>query len=102
MTATVEAKKGMIGAACLQMAHIVKDWRSKAVGGMETGLLLCGVPSLLIGSRTWMEIEKTTVKKLNQIQPWGLFCFLQLGPGTPSASLLWDTAIFNMDIKVKI
>jgi hypothetical protein len=49
-----------------------------------------------------MEISKTTEKRLNQIQFWGLRLFLQVGPGTPLASLLWDTAILKMDIRVKI
>ena len=103
--ATIEAEEGQIQAACLEIAHIVKDWRSQVAGGMETGLLLweaCCVPSLLNGAGTWMEIKKTTVKKLNQIQFWGLCLSLQVGPGTPLASLLWDTAILNMDIRVKI
>ena len=60
------------------------------------------MPSLLNGAGTWMEISKTTEKRLNQIQFWGLRLFLQVGPGTPLASLLWDTAILKMDIRVKI
>ena len=105
LNATIEAKEGKIRAACLEIAHIVKDWRSLVAGGMETGLLLweaCCVPSLLNGAGMWMEIKKTTAKKLNQKQFWGLRLFLQVGPGTPLASLLWDTAILNMDIRVKI
>ena len=105
VNATIEAKEGKIRAACLEIAHIVNDWRSQVAGGMETGLLLweaCCVPSLLNGAGTWMEISKTTEKRLNQIQFWGLRLFLQVGPGTPLASLLWDTAILKMDIKVKI
>ena len=63
VAATVEAREGKIRGACLEIAHIVNDWRAHIVGGMETGLLLweaCCVPSLLNGAGTWMEISKAT------------------------------------------
>ena len=60
------------------------------------------MPSLLNGAGTWMEISKTTEKQLNKIQYWGLRLFMQVGPGTPLASLLWDTASLNMALRVNI
>ena len=36
VTATVEAKEGKIQEACLEIGHIVNDWRSQVVAGMET------------------------------------------------------------------
>ena len=105
VAATIEAREGKIRGACLEIAQIVNDWRLHVVGGMETGLLLweaCCVPSLLNGAGTWIEMTKKTEKELNKIQFWGLCLFLQVGPGTPHASLLWDTAVLEMGLKVKI
>ena len=37
---TVNAREGKIRGACLEISSIVNDWRAKAVGGMETALVL--------------------------------------------------------------
>ena len=105
VAATVEAREGKIRGACLEIAKIVNDWRAHIVGGMETGLLLweaCCLPSLLHGAGTWTNISKATEKRLNQIQYWGLRLFLQVGPGTPLVSLLWDSGALDMALRVKI
>ena len=83
----------------------MNDYRSQIVGGMETAILLweaCCVPSLLNGAGTWVDISKATEKRLDQIHYWGLRLFLQTGPGTPLASLLWDFGFLNMAIRIKI
>ena len=83
----------------------MNDWRSHIIGGMETGILLweaCCVPSLLNGAGTWMEMSRTTEKQLNKIQFWGLRLFLQVGPGNPHVSLLWDLAVLEMGLRVNI
>ena len=59
VSATVEARAGKIRGACLEVAQIVNDWRSQAVGGMETAFLLwesCCIPSFLHGAGTWTDI----------------------------------------------
>ena len=60
------------------------------------------MPSLLNGAGTWVEMTKNTEKQLNKIQFLGLRLFLQTGPGTPLVSLLWDTAVLQMGLHVKI
>ena len=37
-----------------------------------------------------------------KIQYWGLRLFLQVGPGTPLASLLWDSGALEMSLRIKI
>ena len=96
---TVAAREGKIRGACLEIAMIVNDWRSRMVGGMETALLLweaCCIPSLLHGAGTWVDISETTIKKLNQIQFWFLRLALHVGQGAPRASLLWDNQVLHM------
>ena len=68
VAATVEAREGKIRGACLEISHIMNDWRSQIVGGMETAILLweaCCVPSLLNGAGTWVDISKATEKRLD-------------------------------------
>ena len=71
--ATVEDREGKIRGACLEIVQIINDWRSEAVGGMDTAILLwevCCIPSLLHGAGTWTDISAATEKKLNAIQNW--------------------------------
>ena len=100
---TVASREGKIRGACLEIAQVVNDWRSRAVGGLETALFLwesvC-IPSLLHGSGTWTEISTETENRLNKIQFWYLRLVLQVGPGSPKASLLWDTKTLNCKFRV--
>ena len=65
------------------------------------GGMLCAQP--LEWSRDLGRDDKKHRKKqLNKIQFWGLRLFLQTGPGTPLVSLLWDTTVLKMGLRVKI
>jgi hypothetical protein len=81
----------------------VEDWRSQAVGGMETALILweaCCVPSMLHGAGTWVEITPETERRLNALQHWFVRLMLRVGPGAPTASLCWDTGLMDMGLRV--
>ena len=89
----------------VSLSQIVNDWRSRAVGGMETALLLwesCCIPSLLNGAGTWTEVTSETEKKLNKTQSWFLRLIFQIGQGAPLASLLWDSGFLDMVFRIKI
>ena len=47
-----------------------------------------------------MEISETTIRKLNQIQCWFLRLALQVGPGAPRVSLLWDNQVLHMQLRI--
>ena len=87
----------------MEIANIVNDWRSQAVGGMETAIILwealC-IPSLLNGAGTWTEISAATEKKLEQLQQWFLRLVLQVGQGAPLASLGWETGVMSMKLRI--
>ena len=100
---TVNAREGKIRAAGREIAAIVEDWRSRAAGGLDTALTLwqaCCIPSLLAGCGAWVEMSCAVEKKLNKIQNWFLRLVLQVGPGAPLASLLWDTGLLDMGLLV--
>ena len=103
VAATVAAREPKIRAACLEIANIVNDWRSQAIGGMETAIILweslC-IPSLLHGAGTWTQISATTEKKLEQLQQWFLRLVLQVGQGAPLASLGWETGLLSMKLRI--
>ena len=60
----------------------------------------CCIPSLLNGAGTWTEIWTATIKKLNKLQCWYLRLALQVGPGAARASLLWDTAVWDFELRI--
>ena len=70
---------------------------------METALLLweaCCLPSLLHGAGTWTEMSGETERRLNSLQEWFLRLVLQVGPGAPLPSLLWDVHCLDMGLRV--
>ena len=52
----------------------------------------------------WLEAWKQQFfyGKLNSIQFWFLRLVLQVGPGAPKASLLWDFGLLDMGLRVWI
>ena len=103
MAETVASREGKIRGTGLEIAHIVSDWRSKVCGGMVTALFIwevCCIPSLLSGAGTWIDITTTTERRLNVLQCWYLKLIFQTGPGSPSASLLWDTKTLNISLRI--
>ena len=60
----------------------------------------CCLPSLLHNCGTWVEMPATATKKLNSIQTWFLRLLLRQGPGAPTSSLLWETAMLDMELRV--
>jgi hypothetical protein len=100
---TVGSRESKIKAACLEIVVIMNDWRSRIVGGFETALLLweaCCIPSLLHGAGTWVSMSQKTEKNLNAIQHWFLRLAFQVGPGAPLASLLFETEMLDMGLRV--
>ena len=101
----MSTREDKILAACRETASIVSDWRAHLVGGMETALFLwesCCVPSLLNGAGTWTQISTATEKKLNSIQSNFLRAAFQTGPGSPLASMTWDSGVLDMSLRVYI
>jgi hypothetical protein len=101
----VAAREGKIRGACLEIAQIVNDWRAKAVGGLDTALMLwesCCVPSLLHGAGTWVEMKAATENRLNNLQRWFIRLVLQVGPGAPKAALGFESGLMDMGLRIKL
>ena len=102
---TIEAKESNIKAACLEIADIIQDWRSQAIGGIDSALLMweaCCIPSLLTGAGTWVNITPAAERRLEALQHWFLRLVLRVGPGCPTPSLRWETGMLSMRMRVWI
>ena len=49
-----------------------------------------------------MNQSATTEKHLNSLQQWFVRLVLQVGPGAPLSSLLWDVGMLDMGLKIWI
>ena len=47
-----------------------------------------------------MQISSQTEKKLDTLQRWFIRLVLQVGPGAPVASLLWDFSLLDMGLRI--
>jgi hypothetical protein len=102
---TIDAKESKTRGACLEIANILEDWRARAVGGIDSALLLweaCCIPSILSGAGTWMEMSPAAVRRLEALQHWFIRLILRVGPGCPVASLRWETGLLSMELRVWI
>ena len=100
---TIRQREGKVRGAALEIAAIVDDWRAGVVGGFKSGFLLweaCYIPSILHNSSTWVEIPKAALKQLEDLQLWFLRLLLRQGPGVPTASLLWESSLLSMDLRI--
>ena len=73
------------------------------MGGLETALMLweaCCIPSMLHGAGTWVDINKSTENRLNALQVWFVRLALRIGQGFSVVSLLWDTSLLDMSIRI--
>ena len=103
--ATVAAREAKVRGSCLEIADIINDWRARVAGGMGTALMLwesCVIPTLLYGAGTWVDIPKSTTKKLNNLQRWFVRLILQVGPGAPLTALTRETGLLDMGLRVDI
>ena len=100
---TNRQREGKVKGAALEISDIVDDWRAQVVGRFQSGLLLwetCCVPSLLHNCDTWVEMPNTAVKRLEAFQCWYLRLLLRQDPGLPTASLLWESSLLLMELRV--
>ena len=62
----------------------------------------CCVPSMMHGAGTWVEMSKSTEKRLNKLQCWFVRLILKIGQGSTVSGLLWDTALLDFGLRVWI
>ena len=71
ITATVNDRYGRILDGAFEIRQVVENSRSKQIGGLKAGIQLwetAYIPSLLNNCKTWVEIPKATVTKLEELQ----------------------------------
>ena len=69
--ATVDARAGSLKSGTVEVRAIVEDCRSSCLGGITVGLEileLTYIPAVLNNAQTWLEIDKGTMNKLEDLQ----------------------------------
>ena len=101
--ATVNHRYGKLIHGIKEIKAIIEDCRSNIMGGLKVGLDIwetAYIPSLLNNSSTWMEIEETTVNKLEEMQNSFYRNLFNVPYTTPKAALIWEVG--GMKIKFRI
>ena len=102
---TVDKRYGRAYSAILEVASILEDFRIDSIGGLKVGLEifeLAIVPSLLNNSDTWVEIDKETEKKLDNLQNIMFRSLFAVPSSTPKPILRWDLRQLSMREKIHV
>ena len=73
------------------------------MGGLTVGLEILEVayiPAVLNNAQTWMELDKGTLDKLEDLQYNFLRILLATPASTPQAALVWDCGILKMKFRI--
>ena len=101
--ATVDARAVTLRAGAVEVRAIIEDCRSRCLGGLDVGLEMfeiAYIPALMNNSQTWIEIDKETIKKLDELQYNFLRILLATPSSTPQAALAWDCGVLKMRFRI--
>ena len=102
---TVLKRKGQAVSCIMEVRAIVNDCRSGVIGSITTGLEIWElgiVPFLLNNCDTWVEMKKSTVKELDEIQCMFYRALLSTPRTCPIPLLLWDTGGIMMEHRIAL
>ena len=102
VSATVSKRIGRAKQCVFEIKTIVEDCRSKATGGLMTGIRICEgsvIPFLLYNSSTWMEMRKKDLQRLTDLQNF-FFSTLFNVQNSPICSFYWDTTMLSMKNRI--
>ena len=100
---TVLKRKGQAIACIMEVRAILNDCRSGVIGGITSGLEIWElgiVPFLLYNCDTWVEMKKSTLKELDEIQYLFYRALLSTPRTCPIPILLWDTGGIMMEHRI--
>jgi hypothetical protein len=100
---TVVERCGRMFSTNNEIRAIVEDCRSTTLGGLKVGLDIwesAYIPSLLNNCSTWMEIQESTIEKLEDLQYSIYRSFLNVPYTAPKAALIWEVG--GVKIKYRI
>ena len=103
--ATITHRTGKIKGQIYETAAILKDFRIQSLGGMRGAWDIWEmsiIPSLLANCGSWVEMSKTAVEMLDDLQ--NLFCRLVYAcpSSTPIPALRGEAALLDMEHRVMI
>ena len=101
--ATVEARTRALRSGAVEVRAVVEDCRSRCLGGLEVGLEILEIayiPALMNNGQTWINIDKETIGKLDDLQYNFLRILLATPASTPRAALVWDCGALKMKFRI--
>ena len=88
--ATIKDRTSKIKGSIYELRAVVEDFRVQAVGGMEAAIDIyesCIVPSLIANCATWLEIQKESEDRLDDLQDLFGRVLLKMPQSTPRLAI---------------
>ena len=101
--ATVDDRTGKIVSFIIQARAIIADCRMNKIGGLTAGIdiwELAYLPNLLNNSESWIDIEETTIKKLDNLQISMYKTILNCPGSNLHAAMLWELGGVKMRYRI--
>ena len=97
--ATLRSREAKIKGSISELKALIEDFRMQSTGGLRSALDLytsCIRSSLLTNCGTWVEVEESTVKRMDAIQSMYLRAVLKVPMSTPRAALRAATGLLGI------
>ena len=99
----MDTRAAALKSGAIEVRAVIEDCRSKGLGGLDVGLEiyeLAYIPALLNNAQSWVEIDKQTLDKLEDLQCNFLRILLSTPASTPRAALVWDCGTWRMKFRI--
>ena len=103
VVATISDRYGKAFNAIKEIGAVISDYRIDAIGGLKAGLDIFEmviIPSVLNNSGMWVEIDKASINRLEDLQNWMFKNLLAVPHCVPSPSLRFELRCLSMEERI--
>ena len=100
---TVNKRYGKCLKSVIELKSIIDDFRMHSLGGICAGIDIFNMtifPVLTYNSSTWYELNKNTIKKLENVQSILQRCLLGASNSTPILAMNWDLGMLPIEERI--
>ena len=100
---TISDRYGKAFNSIMEIGAVINDFRIDAIGGLKAGLdifEMVVIPSVLNNSDTWVEIEKESVNRLEDLQNYMFKNLLAVPHSVPTPSLRSELGCLSMEERI--
>jgi hypothetical protein len=103
VVATISDRYGKAFNAIKEIGAVISDFRIDAIGGLKAGLdifEMVVIPSVLNNSGMWVEIDRASINRLEDLQNWMFKDLLVVPHCVPTPSLRYELGCLSMEERI--